>query len=376
MIEIKGLYKNYDTRTERIAAISDLDLRLQEGERFGLFGPSGCGKSTFLRCLAGLETPDDGRVTIAGVTVFDASTGINLPPWKRPVGIVFQDLALWPHMKVLDNVMFPLLHGAGSRRKSPDHLERAREMLRAVRLEGLEERYPSELSGGQRQRVALARALAPSPRVLLLDEPFSSLDAHLRKQTRNELVTVLEETKITTIFVSHDHVDGLFMADRLGVMHLGRMVQEGTAQDVYGRPADATVAEAFDIGTIVSGSRQGELGQEASSYFIGDSGQTLALNVPLEDSVGDDPCSLLVRTRACRLWKADVDGGRVQKLLGVVVQQNFAGDGWRLLVRVAESLLEVWEDEFPGVRNGQEIAIAVDVERIQRIARGRTLCRQ
>lgn len=370
MIEIEGLSKHYESSSGRIAAVSDFHLVLDAGDRFGLFGPSGCGKTTLLRCLAGLEQPDSGRIVIDGSEVVNARSGLNAPPWHRPIGLVFQDFALWPHMKVLDNVLFPLRHGRSTGFSPAESQSLAVEALRAVRLEGFEGRLPSELSGGQRQRVALARALVARPKVLLMDEPLSSLDAHLRRQTRNELVGILEEAGITTIFVSHDHFDALFMADRLGVMRDGRMVQAGSAIEMFARPTDVAVAEALNIGTTIPCWRDDSGIDGETSYVLEHSGQKLLLNRSSAHRQEDGTCSLLFRPDACSLWKGCDTGSGVQKLAGVVVQESYLGRGWCVLVRVANALIEVWESERPGVRLGQAIEIAVDTAQIQLVARG------
>jgi iron(III) transport system ATP-binding protein len=370
VIEIEGLCKQYVPTTGKVAAISDFSLSLGDGERFGLFGASGCGKTTLLRCLAGLERPDAGRIVISGINVFNATTGLNEPPWKRPIGLVFQDYALWPHMTVQDNVQFPLLHGRSAAGTFSEKMALAREALRAVRMEGFERRFPSELSGGQRQRVALARALAGTPRVLLLDEPLSSLDSHLRRQTRNELIGILQETGITTIFVSHDHLDGLFMANRLGVMRDGRLVQSGRLTEILAYPADATVAEVLNIGATIPCWRDGSGSGGSASYSFDGSGQKLILNGVNARIRDDGACSMLVRSDACRIWRDSTVGSSIQRLAGIAIQESFMGRGWCVLVRVAGSLLEVWEDDRPHVRPGATVEIAVDTARVQIVPRG------
>jgi iron(III) transport system ATP-binding protein len=213
-------------------AVDDLSLRVAEGEILALLGPSGCGKTTTLRLIAGLEHPDAGTITLRGRVV--AGPGRAVPPEERGVGIVFQDYALFPHLTVADNVAFGLARGA----RRP----RADEVLDQVGLGGFGPRYPHELSGGQQQRVALARALAPSPALMLLDEPFSNLDADLRAQMRDEVEGILRASRTTAVFVTHDQEEAFTLADRVGVLQAGRIEQVATPQELYHRPATRFVA--------------------------------------------------------------------------------------------------------------------------------------
>ena len=201
-------------------AVDDFDIEVKRGQILALVGPSGCGKTTVLRMIAGLEVLDTGRIEIGGELV--ASSGRHIGPDKRSVGIVFQDYALFPHMTVDGNV------GYGLERKGKS--ERVEEVLALVGLEGLGKRLPSELSGGQQQRVALARTLASKPDVLLLDEPFSNLDAGLRERVRSEIREILKEAGTTTVFVTHDQQEALFMGDLVGVQVGGRIEQVDTPE--------------------------------------------------------------------------------------------------------------------------------------------------
>jgi iron(III) transport system ATP-binding protein len=214
-----------------VVAVDGFELEVREGELLCLLGPSACGKTTALRLIAGLDRPDAGTVDVAGRTV--AGPGTWVPPERRRVGMVFQDWALFPHLDVRGNVAFGLDGEAHSR---------VTELLDLVRLGGLDTRMPHELSGGQQQRVALARALAPAPDLLLLDEPFSNLDAQLRAEVRSEVRGVLRSTGTTSVFVTHDQEEALSIADRVAVMTSGRVRRLGTPFEVYADPADAAVA--------------------------------------------------------------------------------------------------------------------------------------
>lgn len=231
-------------------ALDGLDLEVIKGEALVLLGPSGCGKTTLLRSIAGLERPDSGEILIEGEPVFSAKKGLFVPPHRRRVGMVFQNYSLWPHMNVFSNIAYPLRI-----KKTPKKEVRRRvgEMMELVRLEGLEERYPHELSGGQKQRVALARALVMEPRLLLLDEPLSNLDAKLREELREELKRIQRDTGITMIYVTHDQEEAMALADRIGVMESGRLIQLGPPMEVYEQPETEFVARFIGASNLLSG---------------------------------------------------------------------------------------------------------------------------
>lgn len=223
----------------------------QPADRFALtvlFGPSGCGKTTVLRALAGLEHPQQGKITFAGEAWLDAERGTNRSPQQRDVGFLFQEYALFPHLNVARNI------GFGLRDKSPDERRRrVDELLMTFELDGLAERYPSQLSGGQRQRVALARALARRPRLLLLDEPLSALDAGLRESLRGRLRRQLAEFGVPTVVVTHDRVEAIALADQVVVMREGRVLQNGTVEQVFSQPRDLDTARIVGVETVVPG---------------------------------------------------------------------------------------------------------------------------
>lgn len=221
-----------------VRAVDGVDVAVAPGEVVCLLGPSGCGKTTVLRLAAGLEDLQDGTVSLDGRVV--AGPGVETPPEKRGVGLVFQDYALFPHLDVMGNVTFGLTEWSPA-----DRRRRAEEVLDLVGLLDMAGAYPHELSGGQQQRVALARALAPKPRVVLLDEPYSGLDARLRDRVRDEVLHILKSTESACLMVTHDSEEAMFMADRIAVMRDGRIVQQGTPAELYCDPADAFVAAFF-----------------------------------------------------------------------------------------------------------------------------------
>lgn len=229
-MDITGVTKRFDD----VFAVDDIDLTIADGEFFAMLGPSGCGKTTTLRMIAGLDFP-----TMGSLKIFGEEVG-TLPPNKRPVNTVFQNYALFPHMSVLDNVSFGLRMNKVDKSVAAS---KARELIELVQLGGMEKRRPSQLSGGQQQRVALARALVNEPKVLLLDEPLGALDLKLRQEMQGELKSLQRELGVSFVFVTHDQEEALTMADRIAVMHNGKLLQVGTPEDIYERPANRFVAD-------------------------------------------------------------------------------------------------------------------------------------
>ncbi|HZO40669.1 MAG TPA: ABC transporter ATP-binding protein [Methylomirabilota bacterium] len=246
VLRLDGVSKSYGT----VQAVDRASLEVGRGEVFTLLGPSGCGKTTTLRLVAGLEDPDDGEITLRGRVVASVARRLFVPPHKRNLGMVFQSYAIWPHMSVFDNVAYPLrLRGVRGRPMR----ERVERVLELVGLGGLERRSATLLSGGQMQRLALCRALVYEPDLLLLDEPFSNLDAKLREQMRVELKLLQRRLGITVLFVTHDQIEALSLSNRLAVMHRGRAEQIGTPRSLYEAPASAFVRDFLGQTVILSG---------------------------------------------------------------------------------------------------------------------------
>lgn len=239
-IDLKELTKRFG----EVIACDKIDLHVEDGELFTLLGPSGCGKTTILRCIAGFYTPEEGDV------FFDKTNMTRVPPNHRNTGMVFQNYAIWPHMKVFDNVAFGL-----KIRKVPKETIRKKveDILELVRLGGLARRTPFQLSGGQQQRVALARALVIEPTVLLLDEPLSNLDAKLRVEMRHEIKRIQKEFGITTVYVTHDQEEALSISDRIAVMELGHIRQVDSPVDIYEEPDNLFVADFIGSSTFIPG---------------------------------------------------------------------------------------------------------------------------
>ncbi len=247
-------------RFGEVVAVDHVSLSIDDGLFFALLGPSGCGKTTTLRLIAGFEMPTEGRIYFDGADITD------IPPFKRETGMVFQNYALWPHMTVEENIAY----GLKIRKLPRDEIKkRVKEVLKLVKLEGFEKRYPSQLSGGQQQRIALARAIAVRPKTLLLDEPLSNLDAKLRIETRAELRRIQRELGITTIYVTHDQEEAMSISDKIAVMHQGKIMQVGTPQEIYQRPRNTFVADFIGQATMIEGEVTGRNGTVKVDTEIG-----------------------------------------------------------------------------------------------------------
>ena len=245
MISIRRLRKVFQVKEGTVAALPNLDLEVEREEFFVLLGPSGSGKSTLLRCIAGIETPEDGEISIDGRPIYSASDGLFVRPEHRGLGMVFQSYAVWPHLSVFENVALPLTHGVQRIPKASIY-GRVMHALSLVQMEEFADRPVPLLSGGQQQRVALARALAVEPLVLLMDEPLSNLDARLREEVRAQMLEITRAVGVTVVYVTHDQIEALALGDRIAVMDRGRILQVGSPIDLFTRPADPMVADFFD----------------------------------------------------------------------------------------------------------------------------------
>ncbi|MEX6505695.1 ABC transporter ATP-binding protein [Jiella sp. M17.18] len=314
-LDIAGVTKSFGANT----VLHGFDLAVQKGEFVSFLGPSGCGKTTMLRIVAGFETPTGGTVTIDGEEV------THLAANKRRIGMVFQAYALFPNLSVADNVAFGLK--VAGRPKS-EIVPRVKEMLALIKLPHLADRYPYQLSGGQQQRVALARALAPSPRVLLLDEPLSALDAKIRLSLRQEIRELQRKLGITTIFVTHDQEEALSISDRIVVMSEGRIEQCGRPFEIYNRPKSRFVA-GF-VGTL---SFLDAVAGSGATVSVGDS--ALTLSEPADARPGS-PITLALRPEAVKLEPAPE---RTNRLTGRVEDTSFLGSVVRLRLQTAGGTL-------------------------------------
>jgi putative spermidine/putrescine transport system ATP-binding protein len=340
VVSLRNVSKVYG----KFVAVDDLSLDVHKGELVCLLGPSGCGKTTTLRMIAGFVEPDGGAVMISGQDV------THLPPYRRDTGMVFQSYGLFPHMTVTANVAFGL-ESIGM----PKHerAQRVDEMLELVELDHLAGRFPAELSGGQQQRVALARALALRPAVLLLDEPFSNLDAQLRVRLREELRNLIDSIDITTLFVTHDQEEAILLSDRIVVMNEGRGEQIGTPEDIYERPTSRFVAEFIGLCTILEG-------QAYDSEFVSDRG----LRLPIKGHEGK--ALAVVRPEYLKLATG---AGAHFHLSGTVERAHYYGAMTRLRVRIGDEMLLMEADFSSRARpvEGQSIDIEIDCSRISLI---------
>ena len=257
MIGIHSLTKTFKTATDTVRAVDGVDLQVKEKEFFVLLGLSGSGKTTLLRCVAGLEKPESGEISLGEQIVSSAERGIFIPPEDRAIGMVFQSYAVWPHMTVFQNVAFPLTDGKRRLPRSKVQ-ERVVAALELVQLSAVADRPVPFLSGGQQQRVALARALAVEPRVLLMDEPLSNLDARLREEVREEIRGLAKKLGITVLYVTHDQVEAMALADRIAVMSEGKILQIGAPQVLYHFPLNQSVGEFLGSMNEFAGTVQNE----------------------------------------------------------------------------------------------------------------------
>jgi iron(III) transport system ATP-binding protein len=274
MLDVQNLTKLFSVRGgPPVKAVDEINFSVKQGEFFTLLGPSGCGKTTTLRCVAGLERPHGGKISLRGKTVFDSTSRTFVDPNHRNIGMVFQSYAIWPHLNVFDNVAFPLR--AGGQHNSTIIGKKVAWALELVGLNGFAERPAPQLSGGQQQRVALARALVKEPDLLLLDEPLSNLDSKLRERMRAELKRLQRELGITTLYVTHDQMEGILLSDRIAVMNGGRILQLGKPDEVYERPDNQFVADFMGSTNLLRGILRKEVGAAALEVVETDLGPLL-----------------------------------------------------------------------------------------------------
>jgi iron(III) transport system ATP-binding protein len=266
LLRVTGLTKTFAAAAGDVVAIRALNLTVEQGEIYALVGPSGCGKTTVLRCVAGLESPEAGTIALGARMFFDAGTGAFVPAYQRGIGMVFQSYAIWPHMDVFGNAAYPL-RVSDPRPSTAEITERVTAALRLVGMEAFAHRPAAKLSGGQQQRVALARALVRRPQLLLLDEPLSNLDAKLRQEMREELRDLVKRLTITTLYVTHDQREAFALADRVGVMSEGGIVQEGHPREIYDRPATAFIASFLGNANLIQGVVAGRDGESATIHI-------------------------------------------------------------------------------------------------------------
>jgi iron(III) transport system ATP-binding protein len=319
-----------------VYALRDIDFTIREGEFFTLLGPSGCGKSTTLNCIAGLETPTTGTITVDGVPFFDGARKLAVPPEERNLGMVFQSYALWPHMTVRQNLAVPLAIRKVARSERGSLISDA---LSKVGLDHLQDRYPHELSGGQQQRVALARALVYSPAVLLLDEPLSNLDAKLREQARAWLKRLQEDLGITTVYVTHDQDEALSLSDRIAVMFDGDTAQIGTPAEVYEQPATAQVAAFVGSCNFMVGK---VLEQTAGLVRVRlDATGDVVTIASSESFTKDADVTVAIRPERLTITPAEDSSNGVNALETKVLTRSYVGSRYEYDLRLGDQVVQV-----------------------------------
>jgi iron(III) transport system ATP-binding protein len=330
-LRIRNLHKAFGP----VLAVDDLNLEIEEGEFFTLLGASGCGKTTTLRSIGGLEKPDAGEIYLGERCLVSRKQGIFVNPERREMGMVFQSYALWPHMTVFENVAYPLKLRW---EKKPVIRDKVNAALDLVGLQGLGDRPAPALSGGQQQRVALARALVFSPRVLLLDEPLSNLDARLRDEMRQELKALQRRVGVTMVFVTHDQIEALSLSDRIAIMQGGRLLQVGTPEEVYHRPRSAVVRDF--LGKIFSlPGRIVESGDKTVRVAV--HGCAGGLTVPSPEAGSPDAFKVgqevlvAIRPEKVTVWSS-APNGKNNLVQATLESVHFLGDRYEYTVRIGD----------------------------------------
>jgi len=350
MVNVKLV--NVTKRFGRVVAVNKVTLAVEHGEFFTLLGPSGCGKTTTLRVIAGLEYADEGRI------IFDNTDVTNLPPYKRGTGMVFQNYALWPHMTVFDNIAY----GLKIKKLPKDEVRRrVREVLDLIKLTGMERRYPTQLSGGQQQRVALARALVIEPKVLLLDEPLSNLDAKLRVEMREEIQRIQRKLGITAIYVTHDQEEAMVISDRIAILNQGTVMQIGTPQELYKRPRNLFVATFLGRYTLVEGLVK-EVSPEGLVMLHTPSIKLLGIVTAQEFRLREgDKAIAIIRPHAFKFYKPRTESSPIN---GVIEWVSYLGPYYEARLRVGNISFLMTVDPSINVRVGMNLTVYVHPEDI------------
>ncbi|MBI1725369.1 MAG: ABC transporter ATP-binding protein [Candidatus Tectomicrobia bacterium] len=354
---IEGLRKRFG---ENILAVDGVSFRVAQGEFLVLLGPSGCGKTTTLRCVAGFEEPESGRILIGGVPVTDPGQGVLVPPERRNLGMVFQSYAIWPHMTVFENVAYGL---AVKGRPREEIRRKVREKLALVGLSGMDERPATALSGGQMQRVALARSLTTEPGILLLDEPLSNLDAKLRASLRFELKEIQRKTGVTALYVTHDQAEAVVLGDRIAVMNHGRIMQLADPSAIYNQPVNRFVAEFTGATNFLRGRLDRlERGEAVVRLAAGLEVRCAASAAPApggEVELSLRPENLFVEPAG------SADGGRANLWPAQVVKVDFLGTHSLYQVKVGGEVLTVVEmGSWHRYREGASVRLHAPPERV------------
>ncbi len=354
MVQIQALEKFFGEDKERVHVLKGVSLDIPEGSLYTFLGPSGCGKTTTLRCVAGLERPEKGRISIDSKPVFSSSERVYVPTNRRPIGMVFQSYAIWPHMTVFENIAYPLtIH----HRPKSEIKQRVGDVLKIVGLQGLEDRPAPKLSGGQQQRVAFARALVNEPKVMLLDEPLSNLDAKLRVQMRFEIKALQRRTNITTIFVTHDQSEALAISDQIAVMHAGKLIEVGTPQQLYSRPKRRFTATFLGLTNLIEG-KVIELGGDSKPGRI-ETKKGILTFVPAIGLEKGRAAVISIRPEHIQVHK-DKPHELENVLEGTVKEAIFMGDAYHCDIAVGDTLLKVHTHPFLSMSPGETVYLHLD----------------
>ena len=364
MIVVEGIHRTFASRQGAIEAVKPFDLTIRTGSLFTLLGPSGCGKTTLLRMLSGLERPDGGRIAIDDRVVFSSQERVDVPADRRGIGMVFQSYAVWPHMSVYDNVAYPLRVLRVGRATIRERVERA---LASVGLEGMGDRPSTQLSGGQQQRVSLARALVPEPSLLLLDEPFSNLDAHLRAQMGDELKELQQRIGVTTVYVTHDQQEALALSDELAIMNEGEIVQTGPSMELYRRPRTRFAAACLGRTNLLTGRSDRPLGPGLATLKSG----VGELQVRVAESPEPHRRTFVVAIRPEDLVvspaaddQTSAEGADCHNVIhGCAERVVFRGEALDVAVRVDAQVIWVRGSPWSPIGQGDRVRLQVDPER-------------
>jgi iron(III) transport system ATP-binding protein len=336
MLNVTALYTEYpNEKGEIIKAAQDVTFEVPEGKLFTLLGPSGCGKTTTLRSIAGLERPRVGEITVDGVAVYSSEKNIFIAPNKRNFGMVFQSYAIWPHMNVFQNAAFPLQVGA--RKYSKKEIEdKVMRVLTAVGLDNYSHRAATKMSGGQQQRLALARALVMEPKLLLLDEPLSNLDAKLRERMRFELKRMQRELRLTTVYVTHDQAEALALSHEIAVMNAGQVEQIGSPRDIYERPRNKFVADFVGLTNFLDATVEAPDADYDDGYRVESSIGRLSVT-SMDQFTKGAAVLISVRPEDIELYEKRPDGPNV--IEGKVDFKVFLGEYMDYQIRIGERLM-------------------------------------
>lgn len=359
VLAVSDLAKLFRPGSDDAVGLYPLSFTLKEGTFFTLLGPSGCGKTTTLRCVAGLERPDSGAIRLGETTLFSDQVQVNVPLNRRGIGMVFQSYAIWPHMSIFENVAFPLRVAREGAPAGPQIARMVNEALERVDLKGFGERSPTQLSGGQQQRVALARAIVRRPKLLLLDEPLSNLDARLRDEMRAELKRLQREIGITTVYVTHDQAEALEMSDLIAVLNKGRLRQLGSARDIFFAPADGFVANFMGSPNLLQGTAERAVAAGGTAEVKLSNGRSIMCRFPR---------ALAAKTRAVVSIRPEIialsaanDAAPPEgwnNFTGRVTALDFQGYQSRCTIAIGDLTLKANADSRQGLALGDEVRLA------------------